>query len=360
MGNPGILMRLMTEAVGSGPKTADDMSREQAGEALRAILTGVAHPVTVGAFLCANRWKHNTWEELAGYIEAMRSYQIRTAPARSGVVDCGANYDGKTRTALLGVAAGLVAAAAGVPVALHSGDRIPTKYGCTYTHVLDALGVPTDLSPEESARSLETTGFGFYYQPRYNPRFHALLDYRNHVGVRTFLNTIERLANPADAHIHLGSFFHLPFARKIIRALTALRSCRYERILLFQGLEGYDDLNPRRTKMVEWRDGAVREFELEPATLGFTFTRKAVQVKNLPETSARITREVLSGARRDHFANAVALNAALRIYAGSDQTSLGEALAVAQSVIQGGQGMAVLEQLQSLEESGTTACPDPS
>ena len=131
------LRRLMTEVVGSGHKSADDMSREQAREAFARILSGEPDHTTLGAFWLANRWKRNTPEELAAFVDVMREQSVETAAPEADPVDCGANYDGKDRTALLGVAAGVVAAAAGTPVVVHSGDRVPPQKHDAYKHVLD-------------------------------------------------------------------------------------------------------------------------------------------------------------------------------------------------------------------------------
>ena len=144
------LKRLMTKVVGSGPKSAEDMTAEQAREALRRILAGEPDETTLGAFWLANRWKRNTPEELAAYADVMREESVVTAEPDADPVDCGANYDGKHTTALLGVGAGLVAAAAGTPVVVHSGDRVPTQKATAYKHVLDELGVRTELEPGES------------------------------------------------------------------------------------------------------------------------------------------------------------------------------------------------------------------
>ena len=65
------LKRLMTEIVGSGPKSADDMTREQAREAFQRILADEPDETTLGAFWLANRWKRNNPEELAGYTDVM-------------------------------------------------------------------------------------------------------------------------------------------------------------------------------------------------------------------------------------------------------------------------------------------------
>ena len=339
------LKRLMTEVVGSGPKSADDMNYEQAEEAFRRIVDLEPDSTTLGAFWLANRWKRNTAEELAAYTDVMRE-SVETAEPDADPVDCGANYDGKHTSALLGVGAGIVSAAAGTPVVVHSGDRVPTQKACAYKHVLDELDVRTDLEPEESADMVDECGFGFYYQPNFNPRIHDLYDRRDRMGVRTFVNTIETLANPANADVHLGSFYHLPFAKKVVDTFDRSEQ-RLGRVLMFQGMEGYDDVRPGLTKVAEWTDGEFDDFEIQTGEYGMDFESEDLEVDDVEADSARLTREVLSGDREDRFADAIALNAALRIYAREDVGSIEEGLDLARDTIQSGDAEAVLEELRA-------------
>lgn len=174
--------------------------------------------------------------------------RVEYAEPDADPVDCGANYDGKGRSAILGVAAGVVAAAAGTPVVVHSGDRVPTQKQDAYKHVLDELGVHTELTPSDSADMVDETGFGFYYQPAFNPAIDDLFDRRDQMGVRTFVNTIETLANPAGASVHLGSFYHLAFAKKVVDTFVESEFHDLDRVLMFQGMEGYDDVRPGYTR----------------------------------------------------------------------------------------------------------------
>ena len=343
------LKRLMTEVVGSGHKSADDMSREQAREAFARILSGEPDHTTLGAFWLANRWKRNTPEELAAFVDVMREQSVETAAPEADPVDCGANYDGKDRTALLGVAAGVVAAAAGTPVVVHSGDRVPTQKHDAYKHVLDSLGVRTDLEPDESAAMVDEVGFGFYYQPNFNPGVHGLFDRRDQMGVRTFVNTIETLANPSGARVHLGSFYHLAFAKRMTETLGACETQDFDRVLFFQGLEGYDDVRPGATTVAEWTSAdGLEDYTIETAQYGMDFTEEdALAVEDVAEDSAEITESVLAGERDDEFADAVALNAALRIYARGDVESLDDGLETARSVLEDGRAADVLADLQA-------------
>ncbi|MGZ0748290.1 anthranilate phosphoribosyltransferase [Haloparvum sp. AD34] len=345
------LKRLMTEVCGSGPKSADDLTRAQATEAFERILADEPDPTTLGGFWLANRWKRNNAEELAAYVDVMCE-RVEYATPEVDPVDCGANYDGKTDSAILGAAAGIVAAAAGTPVVAHSGDRVPTSKGDAYKHVLDELGVRTELSPEESARMVDETGFGFYYQPTFNPAIDDLFDRRDQMGVRTFVNTVETLANPAGANVHLGSFYHLTFAKKVTDTFAASEFHDLDRVIMFQGMEGYDDIRPGYTKVAEWNAGAdgsepdFDDFEIETAEYGMDFESEDLEVDDVAADSAEITEDVLAGDREDRFADAIALNAAVRIYAREDADSLEDGLEQARAAIADGSAAAVLEELR--------------
>jgi anthranilate phosphoribosyltransferase len=362
------LKRLMTEVVGSGHKSAADMDRPQAREAFERILADEPDPTTLGAFWLANRWKRNTPEELAGFVDVMRERSVETAEPDADPVDCGANYDGKHSTAILGVASGLVAAAAGTPVVVHSGDRVPTQKLDAYKHVLDELAVRTDLEPAESADMVDEVGFGYYDQPTFNPGVDDLWERRDMMGVRTFVNTVETLANPANADVHLGSFYHLPFAVRMVDTLRECRSQSVDRVLMFQGLEGYDDVRPGSTVVAEW--GSVRstdesssgegtdprervgpdeveDFEIETPEYGMDFESEDLEVDDVAADSAAITREVLTGERDDQFTDSVAVNAALRLYAREDVDTVEAGLDVARETLEAGEAAAALEDLQA-------------
>ena len=350
------LKRLMTEVCGSGHKSADDLTRAQATEAFERILADEPDPTTLGAFWLSNRWKRNTPEELGAYVDVMCE-RVEYAEPDCDPVDCGANYDGKGRSAILGVAAGVAAAAAGTPVVVHSGDRVPTQKQDAYKHVLDELGVATELTPRDSAAMVDETGFGFYYQPTFNPAIDDLFDRRDQMGVRTFVNTIETLANPAGASTHLGSFYHLAFAKKVVDTFVESEFHDLDRVLMFQGMEGYDDVRPGYTKVAEWTaageddagsEGAsFTDFEIETADYGMDLESEDLAVDDVAADSARITEAVLAGERDDAFADAVAVNAALRIYAHGDVDSIEAGLDAAREAIDDGSALAVLEELQA-------------
>jgi anthranilate phosphoribosyltransferase len=122
------------------------------------------------------------------------------------------------------------------------------------------------------------------------------------------------------------------------------------RVVMFQGMEGYDDIRPGYTKVAEWSEGAdLDDFEIETAEYGMDMETEDLEVTpdDVAGDSARITREVLAGEREDAFADAIALNAAFRMYAREDVETLDAGLEEARAVIADGSAVAVLEDLQA-------------
>jgi anthranilate phosphoribosyltransferase len=194
---------------------------------------------------------------------------------------------------------------------------------------------------------VDETGFGFYHQPAFNPVIDELFDRRDQMGVRTFVNTIETLANPADADAHLGSFYHLAFAKKVVNTFEASQHHDLDRVIMFQGMEGYDDIRPGFTKVAEWTDGEFTDYGIETAEYGMDFEGEDLHVDDIAADSAAITEAVLAGERDDQFADAIALNAALRIYARQDVDSIEAGLDAARDAIADGSAAAVLDELRA-------------
>ena len=113
-------------------------------------------------------------------------------------------------------------------------------------------------------------------------------------------------------------------------------------------MEGYDDIRPGYTKVADWRRGEeLDDYEIETPEYGMDFEEADLEVDDVAADSAGITEAVLAGEREDQFADAIALNAAFRIYAGGDANSLEDGLDRARVAIEDGSGLAVLEDLRS-------------
>src|SRR5688500_5914503 len=140
-----------------------DLTRDEAREAMNAIMSGEATPAQIGGFLVALRLKGETADEIAGCAEAMRAHVKRNKPRREDLVDTAGTGGDGGRTFNISTAAALVAAAAGAGVAKHGNRAVSSTSGSA--DVLEALGFELELPTDRIEESIDTLGFGFLFAP---------------------------------------------------------------------------------------------------------------------------------------------------------------------------------------------------
>ena len=151
------------------------LSREEAGAVLRQILSGQVPDVETAALLTVFATRGEQATELAGFVDVMREQCVPvplTDEERAELVDCVGTGGGGPLTFNISCGAALVAAAAGAKVAKHGNRAVTSR--CGAADVLEALGVPIDLSPELAVECLRETGFVFLFAPLYHPAMKAM------------------------------------------------------------------------------------------------------------------------------------------------------------------------------------------
>ena len=260
---PGASFKPFVQAVGRGAKLRRDLGFDEAVQAMRLIMCGQATQAQLGAFLIAQRVKGEAETEIRGFTHAMREQFIRRiAPRVENLLDLGLPYDGKLKTAQLAPAVAAILAACGVPVALHGDEGVPAKRGVTPGGVLRALGVPADLPPVQVSAMIEAVGFGHLSAVAFAPQWHALIPLRCEFGLRTALNSVEKLFNPADAPYQISGFFHGEYLERLRTSQTGTRSS-----WIVQGEEGsFEMASGRATHIFASEESA--DWVLDPAAVG--------------------------------------------------------------------------------------------
>lgn len=331
--------------VGRGRTLAKDLSMEEAQEAMRRILRGEASGEELGAFLMAMRFKGSSIEELTAFAGAVKQHSRELEPGIEGSVSMSGAYDGKARTMHMGTLSALIACGAGARVVRHGSKGIPPKKGVGTMDVLEALGVDTSVSPEKAGDVLEKTGFAFLSTSAFNPDLENLLMLSDKLGVRTIFHTLVPMINPANAPSQVLGVAHWPFAKKLAEVLGNLG---VERALVFQGIEGADELPMRETlKMVELRGGKTGTVTLSPADLGINLdkelrTEEAVKA----EVAAEKTLAVLRGEEKGAVRSAAVLNASLAIYLSGKAGGFEEAVSIAEASLDSGSAYHKLRELR--------------
>ena len=317
-----------------------DLTRDEARATMNEIMAGEATPVQIAGFLVALRAKGETAEEIAGCAEAMREHVLRVRPQRRDLVDIvGTGGDG-ANTYNISTAAALVAAGAGAAIAKHGNRAASSASGSA--DVLEALGFRLDLEPERIERSIDELGFGFLFAQAHHPAMRHAAPVRRELATRTVFNVLGPLTNPAGARALMLGTYSAELTRTLAEALVQLGTTR---AYVVHGAGGIDELSPCGPNLVcEVENGAVREYELDPADLDIERCDPDELRGGDPEANAAALRAVLAGAGGGHR-SAVVLNAAGGIAAAGHAENLREGIVRAREAIDSG---AAAERMETL------------
>lgn len=289
--------RDLLRKVGSGSHTSENLSREEAALATRMMLTQEATPAQIGAFMIAHRIKRPTGEELAGMLDAYDQLGPKLAPidAFYPTVVMGIPYDGRSRTAPVSPLVALLLTAAGCPVVMHGGRRMPTKEGVPLVELWQSLGVDwTALPLEQVQQVFEQTQLGLIYLPTHFPLAEALVPYREQIGKRPPFATVELFWCPYGGNgLLVSGFVHPPTEEMAQVALTLRATTRF---ITVKGLEGSCDLPRDRTCIIGLHQSthelAFERLLLHPRDYGFAGVD--VPLEPLPQLAAEM-QAVLQG-----------------------------------------------------------------
>ena len=318
---------------------------------MRQIMRGEVSPTMIAALITGLRVKKETVGEIAAAATVMRELATKVPRAGARAADSasaadedehlvdivGTGGDG-ANSFNISTASMFVVAAAGARVAKHGNRGVSSKSGSA--DVLEALGVAIDLSAADVARCLEETGIGFMFAPNHHPATKAVAPVRRELGVRTLFNILGPLTNPAGAPNVLMGVFHPDLVGIQARVLQRLGA---RRALIVWGQDGLDEISlGAPTTVAELAGGVVREYEIDPGTLGFArVPTRELAVADAMESRARVLEalENRDGAARD----VVALNAGAAIYIAGVAGSVAEGIALARKVLASGAARAKLD-----------------
>ena len=144
------------------------LTADESREAFEAVMSGDATAAQVAALLVGLRVKGETAEEVAGAAAAMRGAMVHLPAERpEDLVDTCGTGGGAVGTFNISTAAALLAAGAGVRIAKH-GNRSFTSQ-CGSADVLEALGVPIEVTVKVMEHALRDAGIVFMFAPLMHP-----------------------------------------------------------------------------------------------------------------------------------------------------------------------------------------------
>ena len=307
----------------------------------RQVMEGSVTPVQLSAILMGLHVKTESVSEIAAAAQVMREFSTKVdVDDVSQLVDtCGTGGD-KAHTFNISTTAAFVAAAAGAKVAKHGGRSVSSQSGSA--DVLEALGVNLNLTPEQVALSIKQVGLGFMFAPHHHPAMKYAAPVRKELGMRTILNILGPLTNPAGAPNQLMGVFHPDLVGIQARVLKQLGS---KHVMVVHGENGLDEISiSGPTFVAELKHGFVTEFKIEPKQFGMDLAPLET-IKAADKTaSMAMLRSVLNnqpGPAKD----IVCLNAGAAIYVAGVSSDLWGGVTKAHEMIESGRAQAKLDDL---------------
>ena len=238
--------------VGTGPKRNRDLTYTEMQTVMRAMLKEEIVPEQAAAFLLGWRVKGESIEEFKASIDVFDEFIVRDP--KPDTVEFGYPYDGKVNNPYLFPLMAEALMPYGVELSLHGGLLQPAKGGITLKEVCDHTPLSDNIH--------------FYDRKIYFPELYRLSPLRARLGLRSSLNTIEKLLGITQSETAVIGAFHKPFIEKYI----ALYKDRYKKLIIIKGNEGSPEIFGKCTITVVENDD-IQTFKIDPKTYGIAYVK---------------------------------------------------------------------------------------
>ena len=227
--------------IGRGKDGARPLTREQANDLMGQVLDGAVTDLEVGAFCLAMRIKGETPEEMAGFLDAVRS-RMQLIPDGGNPVVVLPSYNGARKLPLLTPLLGLLLAREGLAVLIHG---TPTENSRIFvSEVLEAQQIRAQADPEIIANGK----LAFVPTEVLCPGLKRLLDVRRTVGLRNPAHSLVKLMNPcAGKALIISSYTHPEYAVSMAQTFELTATCA----MLLRGTEGEVVADARRMPQMD-------------------------------------------------------------------------------------------------------------
>ena len=310
-----------------------DIGSGEAQAALGSILAGDATDAQVAAFIVALRIKGPAVGELSGLVEAMRDAATPLdLPADAiDIVGTGGTPGRKAHALNVSTMACFVAAGAGATVCKHGNVKASSSSGSF--DLLEAIGVPIAMAPQEVAETVRTAGLGFAFARAFHPAMRHVAGVRTEVGIPTVFNLLGPLSHPGRVQRQVLGVPERSLAPTMAAVLQATGSVRS---LVVHGDGRFDELTTTGPNLVvELNEGKVAEYGVEAAGVGLPTATPDELRGGDAVANARILAGVLAGEpgpKRDM----VVLNAAAGLVVAGIADSLAQGVEAAAAAIDDG------------------------
>ncbi len=302
---------------------------------LEDLLSGNGDQAELGSRLLAARKEELDPQGLAAGVALLRSRAVLVPGCTDSldVVGTGGGEFRRKGTINISTLTAMFTAAAGVAVCKQGNRKASSTSGSS--DLLEALGVPIGLGPDEVAQCLTQTNFGYCFAPRFHPGLGSVAPLRRSLGVATLFNWMAPLANPACPKYVLLGVHDAELAALEAATLLELGVVRATVVCGPGGLDELSVVSPSLLHFVDGAAGTIERVEFDPRQeFGVAFD--AEPVGGDTDWNVALANQTIDGAAPSPLRETIAGNVALALFTRGVHPDLGEAWKAAQALLDNG------------------------
>ena len=322
-------------------KNGKNLSFDESKTLFNELMEGKYNDSAIIEILESLSKKGETKDELAGGIFVLREKATKVDADQNTVDTCGTGGDGQN-SLNISTAAAIVLASLGVKVAKHGNKAVSSN--CGSADVLEALKININLKPNEAEESIKKFNFAFMFAPNYHSAMKYVGPARKKMGKKTIFNLIGPLSSPAQIKRQVVGVFHKKWMKPFAEAL---KDNGVIHAYIVHSDDGMDEISPfAKTSVVELKDKKIKEFIIDPKTLGINCKDKeSLKGKNAEYNSEKII-EIFKG-KKNEFSQSVALNVAAGLIVSGKETDFKTAFEIATKHLNSGNVFKHLTKIRS-------------
>ena len=264
------------------------LTENEAEEIANSIIRGQINEIQSAGILVALASKGETADEIKGFARAMRSNAIKVNFPNS-LDTAGTGGDG-LNTINVSSATALVISQV-FPVAKHGNRSVSSKSGSA--DVLEEMGYNINVDKDKAVELISKSNFVFLFAQLYHPAMKNVANVRRNLGIRTIFNILGPLTNPASAKYQMMGVFSDKYLDRIAEAVQDLD---YERVFVYHGEPGIDEVSPQgETIIYEVTGRKIEKYKINYTEFGLKepIPIDKLRVESVHDSAVKIIRGLL-------------------------------------------------------------------
>ena len=287
-----------------------DMTTQEAAGFMRELTEGALNHSQIAAYLVALNAKGIVPEEIAGCASVLQEKRTVLRVDKPVLDTCGTGGDGLGTFNISSMTA-LTASACGAVVAKHGNRAVSSLSGSAEFY--KELGIVIDLPAEKTEKLIADTGFAFLFAPIYHGAMKYAAPVRRDLGIKTIMNLLGPLVNPAAASYQLVGVYDETFCVPMAKAAKMLG---IKRIMVVHGADGLDEISvtgPTRVVSIDENE-VLRDEIIEPSLFGITPYSIEELKGGSPSQNAEIGMALMKGEGPAAVRKSVAVNTGAALF----------------------------------------------